>query len=76
MTVTLYGKEIKLDKTEVALARKTVNEFLEGVNKIAEEKKRSSMFFTTVIMMQAMSQSVLEEMDIENLEFLMNYNKQ
>lgn len=76
MKVTLYGREIRLDPHEVALAKKAVNHFMEEINKVADEKKRSSMFFTTLIMMQAMSQSALEEMDTDNLEFLMNYNKE
>lgn len=75
MTVTIYGREIRLDPNEVALSKKAVNHFMEEVNRIADEKKRSSIFFTTLIMMQAMSQSALEEMDLDNLEFLMNYNK-
>ena len=76
MTVTLYGRKIKLDPTEVELAKKTINQFMEGVNKIADDRKRSSMFFTTLIMMQVMSQTALEEMDLDNFEFLMNYNKE
>lgn len=76
MKITLYEREIRLDPNEVALAKKAVNNFMEEVNKLADEKKRSSMFITTLIMMQVMSQTALEEMDLDNLEFLMNYNKE
>lgn len=72
MRIRIKNKEILLNNAEVASAKKITTEFLEHVRKNSRENNQPTYYFTVLIVMNALSQELIEEMDIKNLEMLMN----
>lgn len=60
--------EITLDRKETVAAKRMVARFMEGVEKKSSETGNTSLFFTTLILMQVMSQEALDHMEPETLQ--------
>jgi signal transduction histidine kinase len=63
MKIQIGGTTIKLNNREVASCKKIVSKFINAVQKETDEKKTPTYFFTMLIVMHLMSQSILSEFD-------------
>lgn len=76
MKILIGGKEIALNKKEVAIARASVDNFLEAF----EEKTKGagmSQYLTAIIYMYVKSSKLLDGIGLENLDVAMQlFNKE
>ena len=63
MKIQIGGTTIKLNNREVASCKKIVQKFINAVQKETDENKTPTYFFTMLIVMHLMSQSILSEFD-------------
>ena len=68
MKIKIGDTTIKLNKREVASCKKIVSKFITVVQKETDDKKTPTYFFTMLIVMHVMSQSVLSEFDSAVIE--------
>ena len=68
MKIKIGDTTIKLNKREVASCKKIVSKFINVVQKETDDKKTPTYFFTMLIVMHVMSQSVLSEFDSAVIE--------
>lgn len=68
MKIKIGDTTIKLNNREVASCKKIVSKFINVVQKETDDKKTPTYFFTMLIVMHVMSQSVLSEFDSAVIE--------
>lgn len=68
MKIKIGDTTIKLNNREVASCKKIVSKFINAVQKETDDKKTPTYFFTMLIVMHVMSQSVLSEFDSAVIE--------
>lgn len=67
MKYRVNGIEIPLDRKETAAAKRMVAKFMEEVEKNSKDTGNTSLYFTTLILMQVLSQEALDHIDSETL---------
>ena len=72
MVVHVNGKDIKLSNKEVNSCKKMILNFLQNVDKTAQENSLPTYYFTTLIMMQVLSQELLASFDADSFANIMN----
>lgn len=60
MKYRVNGIEIPLDRKETAAAKRMVAKFMEEVEKNSKDTGNTSLYFTTLILMQVLSQEALD----------------
>lgn len=73
MKYRVNGIEIPLDRKETAAAKRMVAKFMEEVEKNSKDTGNTSLYFTTLILMQVLSQEALDH--IFNVISRINNNK-
>ena len=68
MKYRVNGIEIPLDRKETAAAKRMVAKFMEEVEKNSKDTGNTSLYFTTLILMQVLSQEALDHIDSETLQ--------
>ena len=68
MKYRVNGIEIPLDRKETAAANRMVAKFMEEVEKNSKDTGNTSLYFTTLILMQVLSQEALDHIDSETLQ--------
>ena len=68
MKIKIGDTTIKLNNREVTSCKKIVSKFINVVQKETDDKKTPTYFFTMLIVMHVMSQSVLSEFDSAVIE--------
>ena len=68
MKYRVNGIEIPLDRKETAAAKRMVAKFMEEVEKNSKYTGNTSLYFTTLILMQVLSQEALDHIDSETLQ--------
>lgn len=63
MKYRVNGIEIPLDRKETAAAKRMVAKFMEEVEKNSKDTGNTSLYFTTLILMQVLSQEALDHID-------------
>lgn len=67
MKYRVNGIEIPLDRKETTAAKRMVAKFMEEVDKNSKDTGNTSLYFTTLILMQVLSQEALDHIDSETL---------
>lgn len=70
MKYRVNGIEIPLDRKETAAAKRMVAKFMEEVEKNSKDTGNTSLYFTTLILMQVLSQEALD-----HISFLISHFK-
>ena len=70
MKITINGRDIPLNPTEVRAAKRTVAKFFKRIEDLSAEARRPTFYFTTIIMMLLMYQNYLELADEDILTFV------
>ena len=72
MKVTINGKSVMLNRTEVQSAKKNASLILKKVEMLAQKYKLTTYYFTFLIVMHMMTQEVIDNMSPDNLAMIMN----
>lgn len=76
MLIEIDGKKIKLDDANAAIARDSVNAFVDVVRMGAAEKHNDALYLATLIMMFKKSTELLDEFGLDNLRYTLNRNQE
>ena len=68
MKYRVNGIEIPLDRKETTAAKRMVAKFMEEVEKNSKDTGNTYLYFTTLILMQVLSQEALDHIDSETLQ--------
>lgn len=71
MRLTIKNKEIKLNKREVRSAKKIISNFLDKIKNSSRDNLCPTYYFTMLIVMHTMSQSLLNELNADTLRDIM-----
>lgn len=72
MRIKINEKEIVLNNREVKSAKYILSQFLNKIQDEARRNEQPTYYFTMLIVMQLMSQELIDEIDPEHLEYIMN----
>lgn len=72
MKITIKDKEIQLNNREVRSAKRLVSNFLDSVRSASKEKLCPTYYFTLLIIMHTMSQSLINEIDADTFQDIMS----
>lgn len=72
MVIRVNGKNISLRNEEVKSCKKCVAKFLKNIRDLSEERSLPTYYFTTLVVMQAMSQELLSTYDPDSFAEIMN----
>jgi hypothetical protein len=72
MKINVGGKEIALRDSEVVIARKAVNNFLECIRAGSNKLNLPSMYFTMLVVMYKKSYEILDALTPEALQIFMD----
>ena len=72
MQIKINGETIKLDPTEVKIAKQEIGKVLTSVSETSELLHCPSYFFTYLIVMNAISQETLSLIEPAQLKLIMN----
>jgi len=79
LKLLIQGVEIPLEQKDIILARSAVNSFVESVRIGTGRSSSTSLYLTTLIMMYKKSTELLNELGLDNLQYVMtllNANKE
>ena len=72
MQINIKGKEINLNKREVASCKRIISEFIDNVKGASKDGLRPTYYFTFLIIMHVLSQQLLEDLDDDSLNLIFN----
>lgn len=71
MRIEINGVEIPVARANIILARNAVNTFVEVSKNGAEKSGNISLYLTTLIMMYKKSEELLNELGVDNLQYIL-----
>ena len=71
MQISINGRDIPVNHKEAILCKTQLLKILNSVRKITKENKRTTYYFTFLIVMHFLSQSLLNEIDPDTLQYIM-----
>ncbi len=71
MKIIIGGEEVTLIPRDVKIARELVNDFMNSVEKHANDKKAPALFFTTLILMHLKSQDAIKAITPETMQVVL-----
>ena len=72
MRIRINGRNLKLNPADTAVCRRQVARIIQAVQDASVKRKRTSYYFTFLIMMHVMSEEFLQDMDPDTLQKLMD----
>lgn len=73
MKLFINDSEIEIPRSEMILARNAVNSFLAVAHKSANASGNPVLYTITLLMMYAKSTELLNELGIENIQYIMEH---
>lgn len=73
MKLIIDEKEIEIPRSEMVIARNAVNSFIAVTKKGSNASQNPVLYLTTLLLMYKKSSELLNELGIENLQYIMEH---
>ena len=73
MKLIIDDKEIEIPRSELVIARNAVNSFVAVTQKGSNASQNPVLYLTTLLLMYKKSTELLNELGIENLQYIMEH---
>ena len=68
MIVKVKGKEVKVNRNDLAHARRAVNNLLEAAKAGSVSARRGSLYITTILMMYKKSEAMIHSLGVDQIQ--------